>query len=561
MILREYQSEAADSVMQQFSKGIRSNLVEWATGLGKTVLAAEIIKRFYPMQSLFVCNSVELVDQAVDKIQTHTGLQCRVERAEHHILPEDLFRSTNPIVATVQSLNASWGDLRRMHKFKPKLVIFDEADLARAETFERVDEYVGAECKAMGITATPLRHDKKALRKIFNEVAHRYPLEKAVTEGYLVDIAARSVQIHGLDYSKLKVRHGDYTNADLAKILEPEEIVQRMAQASLEFIFGVEPKGSLGHLEPYLWNDVLHGRSSLEGVRVRVPNGLKTIMFCASVNHAKMACDIFNRVLDGEADWICGDTSEDKRAEKLSAFRSGKTRIMCNCAVFSRGFDEPSVELVLLGRPTASETIVKQQIGRVTRPLPGVIDGCNTRESRLAAIAGSAKPVARVADYVGASDRIDTKTVVDILGGDYSAEAKAKARATMLTKGVMVAVTLTKIEDEVRKEKARKEKEMELYEAERKRGLVAAAKFSTKEVDLFGAKKHKVKQWHPTARTGKPATDPQLRALGSLGVNPKCGWTLAQASMLIADARKNEEAGRGWKLSPQYEWAKKRRPK
>lgn len=567
MILRDYQSEGADCVTRQLTNGTRSTLVEWATGCGKTVLAAEIIKRFYPQQSLFICNSIELVDQAADKIFRHTGLKCRIERSQHKIHPDELFKSTLPIVSTVQSLNGAWGQARRMHKFKPKLVIFDEADMAIADTFERVNNYVGDECKIMGITATPLRHDKRALGRIFQEVAHRYPLEQAVADGYLVDIAARSVTVHGLDYSKLKVVKGDYTTAQLKELLEPEEIIQRMVQGSLEMVYGVEPKEVLGLVEPHLWNDILHGRSPFpfpvngKTVEVQVPMGRKAIMFCSSVNHAQMACDIFNRVLHGEADWISGETSDIDREKKIDAFRSGRTRIMCNCGVFCRGFDEPTVEMVLMGRPTASATLIKQQIGRVTRTLEGVIDGLDTKEKRLAAIENSPKPKARVVDYVGNTEHPDMKSVVDILGGDYSDQVKKKTKERMLKKGVMVSVALSLMEAEEKKELALRKEQQEKFDAERKKGLVAASHYSTKEVDLFGKKSNKPKQWHPTARTGKPATERQLAALASLGIHPKAGWTLAQASMFIADARKNEEAGRGWRLSPQHEWAKNRRPR
>ncbi len=559
--------------MKQFSEGVRSTLVEWPTGAGKTVLASEIIGRFYPQQSLFVCNSVELVDQAADKIFRHTGLRCRIERADQRIAPDDLFKSTLPIVATVQSLNASWGDARRMHKFKPRLVIFDEADMARAETFERVDAYVGEDCKLMGITATPLRHDKKALRKIFQEVAHRYTLEQAIKDGYLIDIAARSVEVHALDYSKLKVQHGDYTNSQLAKLLEPEEIIQRMVQGSLEMVFGVEPKGVLGLIEPTLWNDILLGQKPFPfevgsentkvAVRVEAPKGRKTIMFCASVNHAKMACEIFNRVLHGAADWVCGETSPLVRGEKLEAFRDGRTRIMCNCGVLSRGFDEPSVEMVLLGRPTASATVIKQQIGRITRPLPGVIDGLNTKEERLSAISKSQKPVARVVDYVDGTGlaRDDMKTVLDILGGDPSAEAKSRVRLKMQNKGVMVSVSLSRSEAEVTRERINKQREEEEREAKRKAGLVASSRYSSTDVYLFGKQSHKPKKWHPTAMTGRPATPKQLKHFGSLGLCSSAGWTLNQASMFLADAITNVKSGRGWRLSPQFDWAKKRRPK
>ena len=239
--LRDYQLEGVGAVQSEFEKGVMATLLEWATGLGKTVAAAELIRRWQPNPCLFICHRQELVDQAIEKIQAHTGLECLREQGNHRIDPDFLFEQNLPVVASVQSLNAKWGDnARRLHKFKPSLLIIDEVHHARADTYERVINHCGPQCKIVGITATVKRHDKKAMGKIFQSVAHRYQIEDGVRNGYLCDISAESIVVSGLDYSKLRIVAGDFDKKELAIMLEVEETVQKMVHPSLEIIFGVE---------------------------------------------------------------------------------------------------------------------------------------------------------------------------------------------------------------------------------------------------------------------------------------------------------------------------------
>lgn len=536
--LRDYQLTAADNVQKQFSDGIRSTLVEWATGLGKTVLAAEIIRRWLPRPCLFLCHRKELLDQAVAKIEEHTGLECLVERGEHRCSPDSLFGQEQPVVATVQSLNGKWGQAKRMNKFKPELVICDEVHHSRARTYEHIFNYVGEGCKLLGITATPKRHDKKALGKHFQEVAHRYQLEQAVRDGYLVDIAAESIKVLGLDYSKLRIVRGDFDQEQLKAMLEVEETIQRMCHPSLEIIYGVNPRGSLANLPPTQWQDYLS----------KFGKPRKTLMFCASVAHARLAAEIFNRVVKDIAAWVCGETPTKEREQIIANFRDGTVPILCNMGIATEGFDEPSIEVVLHGRPTAVLGLYQQMLGRVTRPMPGVIDGLARTDERLSAIKGSTKPFARSVDFVDNSLRNKLVTSVDILGGDYSDEVKQRAITRTLNKPVMIAVTLSNMEKEIQSEQKRKKLEQERLDAERKRGLVAAAHYHSQDVQLFGKSGKPFVKSAP--REKQPATDKQKYRLGKCGIYP-LGWTLNQAKMIIGILANN-----GWTLpaDPKYDW-------
>lgn len=543
--LREYQLEGIAAVEREFSNGVRATLLEWATGLGKTVAAAEIIRRWHPLPCMFICHREELISQAIHKIESHTGLRCAREQAGHRVHPDFLFNQDRPVVASVQSLNAKWGDnAKRLHKFKPSLLIIDEVHHARADTYERVINHCGDNCKVLGITATPKRHDKKALGKFFQSVAHRYQLEEGVANGYLVDIAAEAIEVVGLDYSKLRIVAGDFDKKQLAEMMEVEETVQRMVHPSLEIIFGVNPRGSLGNLPPNEWETYLRSFG-----RAR-----KTLMFCASVEHARLASEVFNRVFHGTkmADWICGETPTMERKERLDKFRSGQVPILCNMGIATEGFDEPSIELILHGRPTKSVALYVQMLGRGTRTLPGVIDGIVAADERKSAIKVSPKPFARSVDFVGNSDRLQLVTAVDVLGGDYSAEAKKRAIDRSLNKPVMIAVTLNNMEKQIQQEHKERRLAAERAELERRKGLVAAAKFHGKDVDLFKHLKSPAPVWHSVKLPSKAngATERQRYVMGKAGINPT-GWTKKQAGMVLGILSQND-----WRLpaDPKYDW-------
>ena len=535
--LRDYQIVGVDAVQSEFAK-VRATLLEWATGLGKTVAAAELIRRWYPKPCLFICHRHELVEQAMAKIKAHTGLECLREQGNHRIDPDFIFEQNQPVVASVQSLNAKWGDnARRLHKFKPALLIIDEVHHARSETYERVVNYCGDTCKIVGITATVKRHDKKALGKIFQSVAHRYQIEEGVANGYLCDIAAESIMVSGLDYSKLRIVAGDFDKKELATMLEVEETVQKMIHPSLEIIFGA-PRNSLSNIEPARWEEYLRGFGKPR----------KTLMFCASVGHAQLAADIFNRVFkEPIADWVCGETKFDRRRETIDAFRSGSMPILCNMGIATEGFDEPTIQIVLHGRPTLSLGLYQQMLGRVTRTLPGVIDGIEDREQRLAAIKASDKQFARNIDFVGNSDRLRLVSSVDVLGGTYDEETKQRAIARTLNKPVMISVTLSNMEVRVQQERKAKKLADELAAAERKKHLVAAAHFQSKSVNLFGAP---VGGPTPhTQRTIEPATKRQRGYLGWRGAHPDWGQSKKQAGWMIGIIKANHD-----QIPPQYDF-------
>ena len=135
MRLRDYQEAAADGVFAAWADHV-SALAVLPTGLGKTVLFAEIIRRMHERgaRAMVLAHREELITQAADKIQRVTGLEAQIEMGEYHVQP--YFGQMPPVVVSTVQTHCAGGDgAGRMSKFDPQdfgLVVIDEAHPARA---------------------------------------------------------------------------------------------------------------------------------------------------------------------------------------------------------------------------------------------------------------------------------------------------------------------------------------------------------------------------------------------------------------------------------------------
>jgi len=228
------------------------------------------------------------------------------------------------------------------------------------------------------------------------------------------------------------------------------------------------------------------------------------------------------------AAWVCGKTNRDERRGVLADFAAGKVQVVCNCGVLTEGFDDPGVELVIIGRPTKSRALYSQMVGRSTRPLAGVVDGPETPEARKAAIAASAKPSCLVVDFVGNAGRHKLITSADILGGKVSEEALERAVKRVSAAGGPVNMTeaLDEAEAELREQRR-------LAEAARRANLVAKARFTTQSVDPFDVlhlDPVKSRGWD----AGRQLTEKQRSLLAKQGINPD-RVSFAEARQLISE--------------------------
>jgi superfamily II DNA or RNA helicase len=452
IVPRDYQRAASDSIFREWQES-DTTLAVLPTGCGKTILFADVIRRSFPRRAMVLAHREELIFQARDKIKLATGLSCEVEMGEYKANESSMFRKASVVVSTIQTQVSGGDGGGRMSKFDPQkfgVLIIDEAHHACSPTYRRVIDYYRSNpnLKVLGVTATPDRADEEALGQVFQSVAFDYEILDAVHDGWLVPIEQQMVHVSGLDLSHIRTTAGDLNGADLAAVMESEENLHRMAHPSIEII-----------------------------------GSKRALVFTSSVKCAETIAEIFNRHRPNMAAWVCGKTPKDDRRRVLSDFNAGRVQVVANCGVLTEGFDDPGVEVVIMGRPTKSRSLYSQMVGRATRPLPGVVDGPETPEERRAAITASAKPSCLVVDFVGNSGRHKLVTSADILGGKVSDEAIERAIAKAKKTGKPMRMTEALDEEE---EKLRKEREQRrLAEEARRARLTVKAKYSVQQVDPF----------------------------------------------------------------------------
>lgn len=504
--LRDYQVSTVDAVFEQWQK-VQSTLVVLYTGGGKTIIFADMINRAVPRRSLVIAHREELIYQARNKIEASTGVRCEIEMADEYA-HTDLFGKTPAVIATVQTL-ISGGEMKRMHRFKPTdfdIIIIDEAHHATASSYVKILNYFkqNPNLKVCGFTATPMRSDEEALSQVFQTVAAEYDILDGIRNGWLCDITQQMVKVGTLDYSHIKTTAGDLNSAQLAAVMEAEQNIAGVAHPSLEVLFALVPQ-TLQSVPVPEWSNYLRALG-------RPPR--RTIVFTASVVQAEALCNIFNRAYPGLAEWVCGATNKDARKDMLKRFSRGDTAVMVNCGVLTEGYDNPAVQVIVMARPTKSEALYRQMVGRSTRTLPGVVDGLEPADVRKEAIKGSKKPFCRIIDFVGNAGRHKLISCLDILGGKISGDARQRVMQFAISTGkpILVGREMTKAEIQIEEDRRQKAAERRAQEEARKAHLVAKNQYSLKDIDPF-SHKDTIKTSTPVKRGERQLTQKQIHFL------------------------------------------------
>ena len=327
--LRPYQNEAKAAVLGQWEQGVQRTLLVLPTGCGKTIVFAKIsedcVKR--GERVLILAHRGELLEQAADKIHKACNLTCAVEKAEETSLGS-FWRIT---VGSVQTLMRE----SRLARFLPDYfdtIIIDEAHHAVSDSYQRILQHFSG-AKVLGVTATPDRGDMKNLGQVFDSLAYEYTLPRAIREGYLCPIKALTIPLN-LDLTGVSVQAGDFRAADLDTALDP-----------------------------YLYQ--------IADEMLRNCSDRKTVVFLPLVKTSQKFRDILNERGFRAAE--VNGNSED-RAEILADFEAGRYNVLCNSMLLTEGWDCPSVDCVIVLRPTKVRGLYCQMVGRGTRLSPGKKD-------------------------------------------------------------------------------------------------------------------------------------------------------------------------------------------
>lgn len=393
MILRPYQESAVQSVLDEFEV-VRRTLCVMPTGTGKTVVMGGVARRMNA-RTLVVAHREELVNQNAEKIAAITGNHAHIEMADDMV--DALFLGSARLVsASVQSLSAKKGPLRRMHRFPRDafdLVMIDEAHHATANTWSMLIEYF-SHAKVLGVTATPQRADGVALGTVFESTACEYWINDAIDDGWLVPMRFRRCKLKSIDFSGIHDRKGDYSDAELDQIMREEKGLIELAD------------GIFQHHEDR-----------------------PTIVYVPGVGTAIKVAEILNR-MGGDGDWaavVHAGTDIDLRRHAMSRFADGRLRFLVNVGIATEGVDLPVCSCIAVARPTKSALLFTQMIGRATRPSPGTVDGIEDAQARRSAIAASAKPDSIVLEFVGNLPS-PVISLIDVLGGRIRPRVLERAR-------------------------------------------------------------------------------------------------------------------------------------
>lgn len=326
MELRPYQQEAKDAIFEQWDNGVRKTLLVLPTGCGKTVVFAKVTEDCVRQGNrvLILAHRGELLDQAADKLMKTTGLGCALEKAES-TCQGSWFRV---VVGSVQTLMRQ----KRLDQFPEDFfdtIIIDEAHHCISDSYQKVLQHF-PDAQILGVTATPDRGDMQNLGQFFESLAYEYTLPKAIKEGYLAPIKALTIPLK-IDMSSVSVQAGDFKVGDIGTALDPylEGIAEEMKKYCSD---------------------------------------KKTVVFLPLVKTSQKFRDLLNEH-GFQAAEVNGNSQD--RAEILADFEAGKYNVLCNSMLLTEGWDCPSVDCIVVLRPTKVRSLYCQMVGRGTRLFPG----------------------------------------------------------------------------------------------------------------------------------------------------------------------------------------------
>lgn len=329
MKLRDYQEEARIAIANEWEKGVKKTLLVLPTGCGKTIVFSKVVEDRVKLgeRVLILAHRSELLDQASDKLAKATGIFTATEKAEQSCL-NSWFRV---VVGSVQTLQRP----KRLAQFDKDYfdtIVVDEAHHCISDSYQRVLEHF-SNANVLGVTATPDRGDMRNLGSYFESLAYEYTLPKAIKNGYLSPIKALTIPLE-LDLSAVSMQSGDFKASEVVTALDP--YLEQIADEMLKYCADK-----------------------------------KTVVFLPLVKTSQKFRDILNEKGFKAAE-VNGDSKD--RAGVLDDFSKGKYNVLCNSMLLTEGWDEPSVDCIVVLRPTKVRSLYSQMVGRGTRLYPGKED-------------------------------------------------------------------------------------------------------------------------------------------------------------------------------------------
>lgn len=252
-----------------------------------------------------------------------SGLTTAIEKAEQSCIG----KWDRIIVGSVQTLCRD-SRLALFSKSYFDTIIIDEAHHALSSSYQSILNYFDT-ADILGVTATPDRSDMQNLGKVFDSLAYEYTLRDAISSGYLVKIQVQTLPLH-IDFTNVKITAGDFQAGDIGRVLDP--YLEQIADTLLDY------------------------------------KDRKIVVFLPLIETSQKFCKMLIERGFNAAE-VNGNSKD--RNEITEDFANGKYNVLCNSMLLTEGWDCPSVDCVIVLRPTKSRALYTQMIGRGTRLCEG----------------------------------------------------------------------------------------------------------------------------------------------------------------------------------------------
>lgn len=342
MKLRKYQEEARDSVISEWANGNLNTMIAMATGTGKTetflsVLAAE--REAGRMgRALIIAHRQELIYQPSDRIGRHWSDKLPdpgIVMAKHDGCDREL------VVATIQTLSSERRLERLLEHGQFTHIITDECHHAPADSYIALYNQlrsINPSLRHLGVTATPKRSDGAGLRKVYNSVAYKISIKDAIVRlKCLSPFVALAFNLP-VDISGVPILGDDYEQGALGSVMSVDNALEIVVKK---------------------WQEHASARP--------------TMAFTSGVKHAELLSATFNAA-GITAAWASGETKKTERERIIDDYMTGKIQVLVNCNVWTEGFDAPHTACILNAKPTRSDSVYVQAVGRGLRLHPGKTD-------------------------------------------------------------------------------------------------------------------------------------------------------------------------------------------
>ncbi len=471
--LRPYQTEACNAILDEWSGGHRKTLLVLPTGCGKTIVFSSVIDSNFRRKggkALILAHRSELLSQAADKLHNVCGLSCALEKADSCAL-DSLLPVT---LGSVQTLS----NPRRLERYPRdhfSTLVVDEAHHSMSDSYQRILNHFDAD--VLGVTATPDRADRKELSSFYDSLAYEYKLADAVREKYLCPVQAQLIPLQ-MDIDSIRISNGDYALSDIDAVLGPS--LERIAD----------------EMVPYMENR-------------------KTLVFLPLVSTSKKFRDIL-RIRGLNAEEVNGESEDRERI--LSSFENGAIDILCNSMLLTEGWDCPSVDCIVVLRPTKVRSLYQQMVGRGMRL-------CDGKENLL------------LLDFLWLSEKHDLCKPSSLFSPDKKISEKVERAIASGNPTDLMEAEEQAEKDVVAEREAALAQQLKLLRTRKKR-LVDPLQFAVSLDD------ESLMSYVPTfAWEMGPATEKQIQFLENCGIDAETVMNKGHASMIIGRIRGRMDRG------------------